>query len=148
MSSIVRGLVAGMRMSAGRRRTLRKTISGYAKWGVRWKNASSRCMGESWERQHAREELARRLHGALRPAELLRAKGADVLGELGRRHDVLAVDEAPARELRAVAEVQVLGERVVLPAAAPAMAALRQMPPVPLKLKSQPAAVRARFSTR
>ena len=66
----------------------------------------------------ALHQLTCSLHCTLRPAELLGAEGADVLGELGGRHDVLAVDEAPAGHLRAVREIEILGQRVVLPAAA------------------------------
>ena len=93
-------------------------VSGYAKCGVRWKNANSmRAEAVRVAREHPPEQLARRLHGALRPARLLRAERAHVFGQLGGGDDVLAVHEAPARELRAVAEIEVLGQRVVLPAA-------------------------------
>ena len=38
-------------------------------------------------------------------------------GSFGRRHEVRKEHEFPATRLRAVAEIQVLGQRVVLPAA-------------------------------
>ncbi len=84
MRSIVFGSVAGMSTSAGSSSTLRKTISGYAKCGVRWKMASTRCIGVSGAFINAAQELARGLHRALGPAELLRAEGADVFRQLGR----------------------------------------------------------------
>jgi hypothetical protein len=77
--------VAGMRISAGRSRTLSSTISGYAKCGVMWKNASTRWLEREVGAQHAAHQLARGLHGALGPAVLLRAERRDVLGELGGR---------------------------------------------------------------
>ncbi len=52
-------------------------------------------------------------------------------------------DELPAAQLRAVDEVEVLGERVVLPAAGVGDALRRQMPAVPLKLKKRPERLRA-----
>jgi len=66
--------------------------------------------------EHAAEQLARGLHRALRPAKLLRPKRGHVFGQLGGRHDVRPVHETPTHELRAIRKVQVLGERVVLPA--------------------------------
>jgi hypothetical protein len=55
--------------------------------------------------EHGLQQLARRLHGALGPAELLRAERGHVLGQLGRREHVGPVNEAPANELRAVRKV-------------------------------------------
>ena len=146
---IARTFVAGMRTSAGRSRTLRKHHERVGE--VR------RQVEERLDPLHRRErgvqaraqELARRLHGALGPTELLRAEGADVLRQLGRRHHVLAVDEAPAGELGAVARGR--GLRSACRAASrrssrsPACATCRRCRE---KLKSQPAAERARFSTR
>ena len=48
---------------------------------------------------------------------LLRLEGVHLHRHFGRRDDVRHEDEAPAVELRAVAEVEIFGERVVLPAA-------------------------------
>ena len=67
--------------------------------------------------QNPRQQLAARLHGPLRPAELLRLEGVHLDRHLGRRDQVGEEDELPAAKLRAVAEIQILGQRVVLPAA-------------------------------
>ena len=63
------------------------------------------------------QQLLAGLDGALGPAVLLALEGVHLHRELGRRDHVLQEDELPALQLRAVGEVQVLGERVVLPAA-------------------------------
>ena len=49
---------------------------------------------------------------------LLALEGVHLHRQFGRRHVVGQEDELPALQLGAVAEVEVLGERVVLPAAA------------------------------
>ena len=59
----------------------------------------------------------RALDEALGPAGLLGLEGGHLDGELGGALDVLEVFELPALELRAIAEVGVFGEGVVLPAA-------------------------------
>src|SRR5438132_7933639 len=66
--------------------------------------------------EDAREELARGLDAALRPPVLLRLERVHLHRHFSRRNHFRQVDEAPARELRAVAQVQILGQRVVLPA--------------------------------
>ena len=48
---------------------------------------------------------------------LLRLEAVHVHGQFGGRDEIGQEDEAPALELRAVAEVEILGQRVVLPAA-------------------------------
>ena len=68
--------------------------------------------------QDARQELAAGLDRALRPAVLLRLEGVHLDRKLGRHDDVRQEVELPAAQLRAVAEVEILGQRVVLPAAA------------------------------
>ena len=67
--------------------------------------------------QHRRQHLPARLDRALGPAVLLRLERAHLDRQFGRRHDVGQEDEPPAGELRPVAQVQILGQRVVLPAA-------------------------------
>jgi len=67
---------------------------------------------------HVAEGLFAHLDGALGPAVLLALEAVHVRRELGGDDDVLEVDEFPAFELRAVAEVQIFREGVVLPAAA------------------------------
>jgi len=52
-----------------------------------------------------------------RPAELLRLEAVNVRGQLGWADDARYVGDAPPRELRAVAQVEIFGDRVVLPAA-------------------------------
>lgn len=67
--------------------------------------------------EQTRQQLARGLHAALRPPALLHQKRGRCAGKLGRDPDVVAHDEPPAGHLGAVADVEVLGESVVLPAA-------------------------------
>ena len=55
---------------------------------------------------------------ALGPAVGLLLEGDHLRRQLGRGAELREVDELPALELAAVAEVEVFGERVVLPAAA------------------------------
>ena len=73
--------------------------------------------GRERARDDRRQQLAGGLDRPLRPAPLLRLERLDVRGQLGRGHVPGIVDEAPAPELRPIAEVEVLGERVVRPAA-------------------------------
>ncbi len=67
--------------------------------------------------EDVRQQLAARLDGALRPPVLLRLEGVHLHRHFGRRNQAGHEDEPPAAQLRAVAEVEVLGQRVVLPAA-------------------------------
>src|ERR1043166_5172240 len=57
------------------------------------------------------------LDRAFRPAMLLRLEAVHVDRQLGGRDHVREENKFPARQLRAVAEVEVFGQRVVLPAA-------------------------------
>ena len=66
--------------------------------------------------EDARQELARGLHAALCPPVLLRLERVHLHRHFRRRNHFRKVDEAPARELRAVAQVQILRQRVMLPA--------------------------------
>ena len=68
--------------------------------------------------QDLRQQLLAGLDRALGPAVLLALEGVHLHRDLGRRDHVLQEHEPPALHLRAVGEVEVLGERVVLPAAA------------------------------
>ena len=65
----------------------------------------------------AAQHLKGGLGGAPGPAELLGAQGVEVHRQLGGRLDVEEEAELPAVELGAIAQVQVFGERVALPAA-------------------------------
>ena len=67
--------------------------------------------------QHGAEHLAGGLDGAACPASLLLLKREDALGELVRSVYAGAVFAAPAAQCGAVAEVEILGQRVNLPAA-------------------------------
>ena len=67
--------------------------------------------------QHLRKNLARRLHSALRPAALLNQKGPPRTRKLGRHPHIVAHRESPPRQLRAVADIQILGQGIGLPAA-------------------------------
>ena len=62
-----------------------------------------------------RQQLPCALDAALRPAALLDLHRAQIRRQLGGDPDVVPVDETPARELGAVAEVDILGQRVALP---------------------------------
>ena len=64
----------------------------------------------------ARKKFFAGLDRAFRPAMLLRFEAVHVDRQFRRRHDIGQEDKLPALELRAVAEVEVFGERVVLPA--------------------------------
>ena len=66
--------------------------------------------------EHSRQNLLSCLNQALRPAGLLRLECSHFYGEFGGAFYVLQVDELPAFQLRAIGEVGVFGERVVLPA--------------------------------
>jgi hypothetical protein len=63
--------------------------------------------------------------------------------KLGRGAELGQVDKLPALDLGAVAEVQVFGERVVLPAAGIVDGLLRHTPAVPLKCMNRPERLRA-----
>src|SRR5215472_10427129 len=58
------------------------------------------------------------LDQSLGPACLLGLESGHLNGQLGRALDILHILELPALELRAVREVGVFGQRVMLPAAA------------------------------
>ena len=67
--------------------------------------------------QQAREQLPRSLNATLGPSPLLHQERGGGARQLGRHTHVVAESEAPAGHLRPVADVEVLGECVVLPAA-------------------------------
>ena len=92
--------------------------------------------------QDARQQLQAGLDRPLGPAMLLRLERVHLDRHFRRRDDVRQELEPPATQLRAVAEVEVLGQRVVLPSARRSIASRRQIPAVPLKLKKQPARLR------
>src|SRR5205823_1991769 len=67
--------------------------------------------------QQPRQQFAARLDGSLRPPVLLTLERVHLDRYFGRRDEVGQEHEPPAAQLRAVTEVEILGERVVLPAA-------------------------------
>ena len=67
--------------------------------------------------QDARQQLDGGLHRALGPAVGLLLEADHFRRKLGRGAELRQVDELPALDLAAVAEIEVFGERVVLPAA-------------------------------
>ena len=67
--------------------------------------------------EHAGKQFARSLDTALRPAPLLHQERGGCAWEFGRNTHFVAQDEAPSRHLRPVADVEVLGQRVVMPSA-------------------------------
>src|SRR5689334_5621086 len=56
------------------------------------------------------------LDRALGPAMLLRLEAVHVDRQLRRRNDIRQENELPAGQLRAITEVEIFGQRVVLPA--------------------------------
>jgi hypothetical protein len=86
------------------------------KFAVRWKNASA-LTPNGWRAQDPRQQLAAGLDGPLRPAVLLRLERVHLDRHLGRRETSGRNTNFHPFELRAVREVEVFGQRVVLPAA-------------------------------
>ena len=81
-------------------------------------NASAFTPSGWLRREDPRQQLAAGLDRALGPAVLLRLEGVHLDRKLGRHDDVREEEELPAAQLGAIAEVEILGQRVVLPAAA------------------------------
>ena len=105
-------------------------------FGVRCMNASTLTRNGIFERSRSGQQFLRALRQPLGPAELLHLETVDFNRQFGRAIEPGQVDELPALQLRAVAEVGIFGERVVLPAARVVdhrRAAV--CPAVPLKLK-------------
>src|SRR5262245_33337264 len=67
--------------------------------------------------EDAGQELACSLNRALRPALLLRLEARDDDRQLRRTHEVRQIHDGPTAKLGAVTEVEILGERVMGPAA-------------------------------
>ena len=65
--------------------------------------------------QQARKQLARGLDTALGPAPLLHQERGRCARKFGRDTHFVPQDEAPSRHLGPVADVEVLGQRVVIP---------------------------------
>src|SRR5436853_4335789 len=70
-----------------------------------------------WQRTapDAWQQFLASLDRAFRPAMLLRFESVHVHRQFGGRHDIVHEDKFPACELCSVAQVEVLGQRVVLP---------------------------------
>src|SRR5215211_8142324 len=64
-----------------------------------------------------RQQFFARLDRTLRPAVLLRLEAIHIYRELGRRDDVRQENEFPARKLRAIAQIEIFRQRVMLPTA-------------------------------
>ena len=64
-----------------------------------------------------RQQLARGLRKALVPAQLLPLPGTERVGQLARHTDRSQIERAPPGELGAIAEIEILGQRVAVPAA-------------------------------
>jgi hypothetical protein len=67
--------------------------------------------------QDARKDLLGGLHQALGPARLLRFESVHFHGQFGRAIDLGKIKKFPSAKLRAIGEVGVFGESVVLPPA-------------------------------
>ena len=63
------------------------------------------------------QQFLRALRQAFGPAELLNLKAVDLNRQFGRAFQARKVGEFPSLDLRAIAEIGIFGERVVLPAA-------------------------------
>jgi hypothetical protein len=68
--------------------------------------------------QNPRHQFQERLNRSLGPAMLLRFERIHLDRQLRRRDMIVHEDELPATQLGAIAQVEILGERIVLPAAA------------------------------
>src|SRR4051794_39863059 len=81
----------------------------------------SRCLklDRQWQRAppDAREQFLASLDRPFRPAMLLRFEAIHVYRQLSGSHNIIEKNELPASKLRAITEVQILGQRVMLPAA-------------------------------
>ena len=95
-----------------------------------WKGAS--LSKDLWQ------NFFRGLDESFGPTRLLCFEGRHFDGHFGGTFDILKIFEAPALQLRAIAEVGVFGQRVMLPASSFADDSFRHMPAVPSKLKKTP----------
>jgi len=84
---------------------------------VRWKNASVLIRLESAASEGFAAAADGRLHGAFGPAVGLLLEADHFRRKLSRGAELRKVDELPALDLSAVAEVEIFSERVVLPPA-------------------------------
>src|SRR5688572_20956347 len=67
--------------------------------------------------EYFRQDLAHDLKTPLRPTELLLFEGFDLGGQFRRHNDICKVTDLPTTHLGAIAQVQVLGQSIPLPAA-------------------------------
>ncbi|MDE2761242.1 MAG: hypothetical protein OXQ94_09550 [Gemmatimonadota bacterium] len=89
--------------------------------------------------EHAGKQLARGLYAALGPAPLLHQERRGRARQLGRNSHLVPQHEAPSRHLRPIADVEVLGQRIVMPAARLRERVLAPHPRGPVELE-EPAA--------
>jgi hypothetical protein len=68
-------------------------------------------------RQDVRQQLAARLDRPLGPAVLLRFERIHLDRHFGRRDEIRQEQELPSTKLRAVTEIEIFRQRIVLPAA-------------------------------
>src|SRR5947209_9318178 len=64
-----------------------------------------------------RQQFLASLDRTLGPAMLLGLKTVHVDRQFGRRHDVVQKDKFPAGQLRAVTQIEIFTQRIVLPSA-------------------------------
>ncbi len=93
--------------------------------------------------EQAGKQLARGLNTALGPAPLLHQERGGGAREFGRDTHFVAQHEAPSRHLRPVADVEVLGQRVVIPSARVVERLSAPQPRRPVELEEPAAAVTA-----
>ena len=117
-------------------------------FGVRCMKASTFTRHGIFERRIDGQQLHRDLRQALGPARLLHLEAVGFDRQLRRALDARDINEFPALQLRAIAEIGIFGQRVVLPSAGIVDHRLaRRIPAVPLKLKNSPPPQRATCSS-
>ena len=117
MAKIVSEFFAGRRRTSGRRMMLKISVSGYAKCGVKWKNASMRAPRGKCDRRTRRKSFrcvctvpTAQRNCCARKALMSSGNSAGVM--MSSRYT-----NFQPRSWRPVAEIEVLGQRVVLPTA-------------------------------
>jgi len=91
------------------------------------------------------QEFLAGLNGAFRPAMLLGLETVHVHRQFRRRHDVCEENKFPASELSAVAKIEILAKRIMLPPAAFLDARTAPEPGRAVEVKEPPAAAARRL---
>jgi len=86
-------------------------------FGVRWKKRLNLNPERQFRSQNRRQQLHRDLRQPLRPSRLLHLETIGLHRQLRQAFDRRNVHEFPALELRAITQIGIFGQRVVLPSA-------------------------------